>query len=116
MRSLARVTSVLLRLQQLADSQALCGGTDSARLLAGAQIAVSQLHDAVSEVEEGVKRLRELEKSVACADDLGHIQGAKQELSTCLAQLSRVNVSARQSKILLFTGRMFICLEATRKC
>ncbi len=99
MSQLVNLSQLVSRLKHCASAESLAGGDALAQALINAEVDVRALHDAVKEVEEGVRHFRELEGRQPGQDELVPLHELRQESSLLAQALSLVNGAAESGHL-----------------
>jgi hypothetical protein len=103
MEALSRLSSLISRIRHCAASRAISGGKALLGSFVAAEGDVCRLRDALQEIEEGVRHVRELQGSQPSAGDLVVLHELRQEAVLLNEAISLALEAARSSGWSLFT-------------
>ncbi|WVR04698.1 hypothetical protein IAU60_001709 [Kwoniella sp. DSM 27419] len=103
LQSLAKLSSIIARLQHCSQSPAIAGSETLLEALVDVESSTTQTHSILREIEEGIRQLRDLQGVPARPNELDVIHELRQELSLLEKALSLALASVTESGCLIFT-------------
>ena len=101
--TLSRLAALIGRLQHCSQAASILGGTELFDRFCQAEKSTRQVQDALQEVEEGIKHLRELQGSEPAPEDLAIIHASSENTVSLVEELSGIVATAKSSECSLFT-------------
>lgn len=102
LEQLNKLNSMLRRLHHGAKASAIAGGAELHTALTNAELEVCHLHEALKEVEDGVRQFRELQGTHVGTHDLASVQDLRLESSLLVTALESALSSSREAGWSLF--------------
>ncbi|WVQ75947.1 hypothetical protein IAR50_005582 [Cryptococcus sp. DSM 104548] len=103
LQPLSKLEAILQRFRLCSESQSMTGGSLIVQSFGTAQAAACQIHRALTEVEDGVRQLRELQGRQCRNEDLAAVHDLRQETTLLTQALSKTLDSVTDSGCSLFT-------------
>ncbi|WWD21566.1 hypothetical protein CI109_106052 [Kwoniella shandongensis] len=111
LQSLSKLSTMLERFRHCSKSTSIASGQTLFDSLVEAESNTCQIHNALREVEEGIRQLRELQGVQVQTNDLTALHELRQETSLLIKALSLALDQAKSAQCFLFTHDEIALLE-----